>query len=640
MISSNSNWDREFRKKVFSPAFSLGHGRVTYEFTNRRSQKIFPHKLGRVEFRDNLQTDLDQSRNSLIQESIGQKDIEGYVYKTVSHTYTLPTLLGPDLLILAHGSPRSGGYENCSLIGAECEEGENSKCEPGKCRVGKLTRVKDDKWRYDSINVPGLYYFVFGTEVVRLRSITRGKFTLPAGSGEVDIPFIASPGGSVYLPPSTYSVETFTRRAVKSLDSVGLRSVKDSVDDFTRALLDGYQKTVGVQEEVKDKLLSNLKSTVSDQWYSYIEQAVNSVWLKRFEGAGFTNRDFSIECYKSLSSIYSSGLYVSLSGIRSSRINIDGSISRPIYNRLPGISGSYNDESRDTPAKWLTSGADNELSGSKTLIDTFYRVFLDPQTCYPLNLDWIAQHMGFMGSLWNLEWPSSVKRKLLENAHVNRAEGLPWTTDSSLDTLRRIDFSKIERVSVDGNLVTLKYRYSSKKFNSETGLVEIDTGNDLVVDMTGWQGILPSRGSLRTLLFMLWILGIKAPSPEEMQFDQNDNTYIVRSGLRENEANSPVNVPYIVDVLKVGDEKDAETLNYPNQLIADVSTCQDELSANTTVLRMPFYYNRNGKSWDAAKSIMENYCPSTSINRVQYAYEAADLLVAEDIFFEPVVDNA
>jgi hypothetical protein len=48
---------------------------------------------------------------------------------------------------------------------------------------------------------------------------------------------------------------------------------------------------------------------------------------------------------------------------------------------------------------------------------------------------------------------------------------------------------------------------------------------------------------------------------------------------------------------------------------------------------MPFYYNRNGVSWDAAESIMENWVPGTAVKRVQYGYAVADLLRADDLYF-------
>jgi len=640
MISSNSTWDRGSRKPDVSPAFSLGRAKVTYEFPNRRSQKIFSHRLGNITFRDGLGTQLSDSRNELIDEVYGQRDIGGYRYKPVSHTYIKPTLIGSDLTVLGHGAPRSGGYENCVLVGAECADGTDTQCEVGKCEVGRLSRVSGEKWRYDSLTVPGLYYFVFGTERVELRPIVRGRFSLPAGAGTIDVVYPASPSGTVYLPPNTYSAETFTRRVVRQVFSGtvdDLRLITDSVDNFARGLLGINQAEDRVEQGVKDRLLDLLYSTTDIAWHPSLLDTIENIWIQRYK---ITNRDFAFRCYEQLTELYSSGLQISMSGLKVARVVVDQEIGRPVYGRLPGISGSYNTDEGDTEAKWLTAGADSELSASKNLIDTFYRTFLNPATCYPLNLDWIAQHMGFIGGLWDLEWSASTKRALIDNAHVNRLpESGPWTTDPDLDTLRRIDLSKIERVSVSGQgVVTLAYRYSSKVYDAETNLTSINTHNDLVIDVSRWRGILPDRGNLLTLLFLMWIFEVKAPSPSELSFNSSDNTFTVLSGLRANQSTAPVNTPYIVDTLKVGDDTDAEVYNYPNQLIADVSTSQDELSANTMVVRMPFYYNRDGRSWDATRSVLENYAPETSIKRVQYSYANADLLVCEDVFFEPVVE--
>lgn len=637
MISSNSTWDRSSRKPDVSPAFSLRRAKVTFEFPNRQSQKIFSHTLGNITFSGGSELSLTESRNSLISETIGQKDVGGYRYKPVSHTYIKPTLLDTDLTVLAHGSPRSGGYENCEVISAQCAEGTPDKCEAGKCEIGRLIRVAGEKWRYDSLTVPGLYYFVYGTESVRLKTVSRGTFVLPAGVGEVSVNVPASINCDVYLPLNTYSAETFTRRVISDLSA---NTVTDSVDNFVRALLGRNQAEVKVEAEVRDRLLDSLRGSTIPDWHTPIESVIASIWSKKYEEDDLTNRGFAIEAYEELSVLYGQGLQVAMSGLKVAKVNPDLEIGRPIYGRLPGISGAYNDQDNpDNPARWLTSGADSELSRSKTLIDTFYRVFLNPDTCYPLNLDWIAQHMGFIGGLWDLEWSAAIKRTLLSNAHVNRLpDSLPWTTNPVLDTLRGIDFSKIERVSVSGSEVTLSYRYSSKIYNSETSLTEVETSNDLIIDMSRWQGILPGRGNKLTLLFMFWAFGIKAPSPEEMKYESDDSTFVVKSGLRENEASAPINTPYMVDVLRVGDDTDAEVGNFPNQLIADISTTQDELSANTMIVRMPFYYNRDGRSWDAARQVLENYAPETSIKRIQYAYSVADLLVAEDVFFEPVVE--
>jgi hypothetical protein len=460
---------------------------------------------------------------------------------------------------------------------------------------------------------------------------------LPAGVGTVNVPRVASIPATIYLPPNTYSSETFTRRVITTryADSVTVRSLTDSVDNFTRALLGTNQATVNAETAIRERLLSSLQSSLDPAWYEFVSDSIDSIW-----DVNLTNREFAIAAYGALTELYGSGIEVMMSGIRGSRVSVDDQIGRPVYGRLPGVEGTYNNpDEPNTPAKWLTSGADDLLSGTKHTLDNFYRTYLDPDTCYPLNLDWLAQHLGFVGGLWNLEWSNATKRLLLSNAHVNRVSGSMWTQDPSIDTLRRIDMGRIERVQVNSGtgVVTTAYRYSGRVYNTTTDLTTIGTFNNLVVDVSRWQGILPSRGSILTLLFMLWALGIKAHTPGELRYDSVTGTFVVRSGLRDRELSAPTNVPYIVDVLRAGTDTDAEVANYPNQLIAGIGTCQDELSANTTVVRMPFYYNRNGRSWDAAVSVMDNYSPSTSINRVQYAYSVADLLVADDVFFEPEV---
>lgn len=642
MISSNSTWDRGSAKKPLSPAFVKGPGRIIYEFENRRSTKIFSHTLGRIDFRLGLGDELSSGRNEQIEAVYGERSVDGYRYKAVSHVHVRPVLLGSDLTVLGHGVPVASGWENCAMAGATCAEGESdTKCEVGKCRIGTLSRVAGDRWRYDSLTVPGLYYFVFGIELVTLRSVTLGRFSLPAGAGAVNVNRVASVPATVYLPPNTYSAETFTRRVITTryAGSDTVRSLTDSVDTFIRSLLGLNQATVKVEAEVRDRLLDTLRSVLDPAWYGFVDEAVDEIWRSRFTGSDMTNRQFLVAAYETLTELYRSGVQVMMSGIKPSTVSIDDRIGRPVYGRLPGVEGVYNNpDTDDSPAKWLTAGADDVLSGTKHMLDNFYRTYLDPETCYPLNLDWLAQHFGFVGGLWDLEWPNATKRLLLRNAHVNAVSGSMWTRDPALDTLRRIDTGRIERVGVNTGtgVVTTAYRYSGKSYNTTTDLTTLETFNNLVVDVSRWQGILPSRGSLLTLLFMFWALNIKAHSPEELRYEPGTGTFVVRSGLRDRELNAPVNTPYAVDVLRVGTDTDAEVENYPNQLIADIGTCQDELSANTTVIRMPFYYNRNGRTWDAAVSVMSNYAPSTSINRVQYAYAVADLLVADDIFFEPV----
>jgi hypothetical protein len=243
--------------------------------------------------------------------------------------------------------------------------------------------------------------------------------------------------------------------------------------------------------------------------------------------------------------------------------------------------------------------------------------------------------MGFFGGMWNQEWNGSVKRLMLRNAHKNDlvADSLIWTTDPDESTLHQIDFSYIEQVTRNEvtNEVTTGIRYLTKEYDGESKLVSLQEVDSILADMSLWPGLIPSRGSKIAILFMFWVFGIKAPSCEE--FEYVDGGYRVKSGLRQLEFDAPVNMPIMYDVLHAGSEGDLEINNYSNQLVADISVCYDVNKSNTMVLRMPFYYNRDGISWDTAQSIMDNWVPSTATKRVQYAYAVADLLRADDILF-------
>jgi Phage tail protein (Tail_P2_I) len=636
MISSNSTWDRKSAKKLKSPAFVFGSARVYLEFENRFTSKIGNYRLGNVTFRKNLADDLESGRNEQITLNYENSTADGYRYKSVSHVHIPDTLLGPELEIFAHGSPGKNGFENCAIIRASCVDGTDKQCLAGKCKIGALSRVEGDKWRYDSFTVPGLHYYVYGSEYVDLRSIVRGKFVLPAGSGTVNVDRVASIPARVYLPPSTYESETFTRRVIVRLSDEGnIKSVTDSVDDFLRRLLYRSQATVEAEEQIYDKLVDTIKSTLDPVWHGVVTNGIEEVWIDR---GSQNNRDFLISCYYKLSEIYESGIQTALSRIKGSSIQIDEQIGRPVYGRLPGVEEAYNKEDDSVAvAKWLISGTDDFLSSSKTLLDNFYLLYLNPDTCYPPNLDWIAQHVGFTSNLWNSSWPDRVKRLLITNAHVNKLSGSMWTTDPEADTFRKIDLGFIEQYlynPVSG--ISTFYRYTSKVYDTETDLTGLVRFSNLVVDASAWTGLLPARGSMLSLMFMLWVFGIKAHSAEEFQGEPLNLT--VRSGLRELEITSPINTPYMVDMLKVGTDTDAEVNNFANQMIADMCTCQDELSANTVVVRMPFYYNRNGRTWDAAQHIVENYAPVTCVTRLQYAISTADLSVADDVFFEPSIE--
>jgi hypothetical protein len=632
---SNSSWDRSAKRISRSPAFSMKESAVVFEFPNRSRRKIFENSLGRVEFLSEPGR-LNNSRDEVIQKSYGERTLSGYRYPSVSHAHILPTLLSPELEILAHGTPVKGGWENCAMAGMSCSEGDDdTRCGVGKCLIGYLERDPEfsDRWIFNSYVTPGLYYYVYGVEYVNLKTVIRGKFILPAGLDTINVQRKSSILTTVYLPPNTYEKETFTRRVIKSLDP---ESLQDSLNVFLRAVMGSeILATIPAEKRTYEKVVNTVIKSLPGVWSEFVIKEIDSVWINKFL---YNNREFLIKCYEILGDLYSRGVQVSKSSFNRSSVSVDTDISRPVYNRLPGITGSYNSDNPDSDvAAWLVSGSDMELSRSKTLIDRFYSVFLDPETCYPPNLDWIAQHMGFFGGMWNLEWSTDVKRLLLANAHKNSlSPGGIWTDDPDLDTLRQLDLSATEEVEEsvieEVNKIVTVSRYKEKVFNEEFLIVETVTVPDLLIDMSSWPGLIPSRGSLVTTMFLFWAFGIKAISAEEMTISE-DGSYRVRDGLRRVELDSPVNLPVIYDVLHVGTEQDSEVGVYGNQLVAGMGVCRDTNLSNTVVIRMPFYYNRDGRTWNSARSIVENWMPGTVEKRLQYGYAAADLLVAEDILY-------
>lgn len=95
---------------------------------------------------------------------------------------------------------------------------------------------------------------------------------------------------------------------------------------------------------------------------------------------------------------------------------------QPITLRLPGENSAYRkdeewegyDPELDPPiARWLEDPWDKLLTDSKDKIDNFHTNYLNPETCYPEALDWLAQFCGFTGDYWSSSWDEAVKRQLL-----------------------------------------------------------------------------------------------------------------------------------------------------------------------------------------------------------------------------------
>ncbi len=87
----------------------------------------------------------------------------------------------------------------------------------------------------------------------------------------------------------------------------------------------------------------------------------------------------------------------------------------PVTILLPGESGAYTD---NETVRWLMAPWD---SGTAALIESlrnFYARSLDPLSCEPKYLDWLAQWAGFTGDYWDVRWPERIKRELIAAAYL------------------------------------------------------------------------------------------------------------------------------------------------------------------------------------------------------------------------------
>jgi hypothetical protein len=228
-----STWDRESGKKGRSPSITSAH--VIAEFDRTKKAKIFAHKLGGISFERSR--DLNADRQRVIDSQLGELGLDGFKYKNVGHVYDLDLITSKafassySYTIYAHGHPlggtEHGGMESCSRHGLVCKEGEgeNNLCNPGRCAIGTLTRIRGAKWKYQSANTFGtddipLVYYVSGVDKVELRSVLRGNAETYTTSGpvRVGVDKPASAYKVVYLPPELYFSDDFIETALQRID--------------------------------------------------------------------------------------------------------------------------------------------------------------------------------------------------------------------------------------------------------------------------------------------------------------------------------------------------------------------------------------------------------------------------------------
>lgn len=326
-------------------------------------------------------------------------------------------------------------------------------------------------------------------------------------------------------------------------------------------------------------------------------------------------------------------------------------------------------------AKFLVSGVDEFLIDKKNSIDNFYRDFLDPDTCNPDLLNWLAQHIGLFGELWNELWDKDLKSTMIKNAFGwfdrNSTVSLPnnkvvltekgknlksapfdndkiWTDDETEVNNILIDFSKIEKIRLNTNNVKDilgEYKYVKREYDSEQRLVNENYIDNVFFNKEAWNGLFEAKGSVLAIAFLSSLMNLKSCSAKELEIinvgeDFESNKIIrPRSGLRDVEQNASPLLPCKFEVIQVGDETDAEINNYSNQLVADVSRVSSLEESKNLYFRVPYYYNRDGKSWDRVNYITKNWVPNNFNSRVQYPYLSANLWSVGDAFFEPKLES-
>ena len=720
---NTSAWN-SLRSKSRNPALLPAH--ITVEFDRTKKNRIFAHKLGSVDF--SARRDVNADRQTVIDKEIGNIGINGFKYKNIGHVYSGGVVSsslvsgGSTYPIHSHGLPLGGtehaGMESCSRYGLKCQAGAgtDSLCDPGRCIIGTLERVNEGKWKYTSKNtygtssVPVVYYLPAERSVV-LKTVLRGHYTTYSGAGaplRVSVNKPASASTKIYLPPKFYYSKDFIDTAIVTTDerlrdvarkpattTVGLsnrkaRFVQNIIISAYPGTSEGYLNDrlhVTATEEIKNALLASF-SGLDTEWAERCVDIINEEFSYRYARI-YDGLDLISAVYDRVKSLFGSILQVTQSSLLNPRISFGKeSISRPVYSRLPGLAEGYRSDpffsDVETPTQWLVSGTDEFLSKKKDSIASFYADYLDPDTCNPALLDWLAQHVGLFGSFWNELWDDKIKRALIKNSFgwwdrelsavipalgtVLTAKGdalekfpftqpewsldptttawsgssFSWSSFSSWsgngDNLLGIKLDEIETISVENGTIASDQIFKVKTYSETTDRISLFFADMARVDKSLWNGLIEAKGSLLSVAFLSSVFGLKAHSPAELQIvDLERKIFRPKTGLRNAEITAPILLPYKQDVIQVGTVEDSSVGNYTNQLVAGVSRVSSVSESHNVFFRVPYYYNRNGKSWDRVSYIAKNWMPSNLNVRVQYAHLSASLWAVGDAFFEPEV---
>lgn len=686
-----STWDSIQTKPKTRPSFIPAD--VVIEFERTKVPRVVTHIPGSIDFTDVI--NINVQRQETIEREIENSTPKGFKFSNIGYVFSKKAITPKSIEteqynIYAHGIP-SKLKENCSGVRLKCEsnEGSDKECNPGKCVIGTIERIKDSKWAYISFAKFGneqksVIYYIPAKESVQLKTILRGRFE------GLNITSPASVASTIYLPPKFYFSEDFIDTALIRINSrleEGLNKPSTSIIGYEDRKELFIQKIAtlaskpptggfinqelysGVTDSVVDVLLDSF-SSINEIWFDIIKEIILTNKTSQV-----TNFDLILNVYNEVFDLFDKLIQVIPSSVKKADYTFNkDTMARPIYSRLPGLAEAYRSDpafsDQETPTQWLVSGADEFLSAKKSDIADFYTNYLDPKTCSPFVLDWLAQHLGLTGELWNIDWTRDIKVGMIENMFgwwdrevfvetpneggVNnvltpKGETLQlmpftepvWTSNQEEDNSLQVILSKIRSIKVDENgNITGDGGLVKKTYNEENNKVVLEEVDNIKFFKGLWNGLTEAKGSLLAVVFLSSLFKLKSHISLELEVIEQENgvkTLKPKSGLRSAELNAPVLLPVKYDVPQVGSSLDAKIKNYSNQLIAGVTEVTSVERSKNVFFRVPYYYNRNGRSWKNVEYIAKSWLPSNINARVQYPYLSAGLWAVGDAFFKPEI---
>ena len=447
----------------------------------------------------------------------------------------------------------------------------------------------------------------------KVKTYMEGKWNVKHTTYETNREFISSTFRymrSLFKKTIQVTRSGFKKSSVRSISDENVRPIYLRLPSASNSYRpEGYEDILVVAEE-NDRFMLPISSLEIGTIVSTSDRKISYQFLPRIITEEPERRRLG------MSPIYSSRTKEELYSPRD-----DKSWSRMIEDQLP----------KSPVAKWILAGADEFLREKKHQIEDFYYMYLDPTECSPKNLDWLAQHVGLSAPVWNVNWAVEYKRALIRNS-------LGWFDKELTQTIGTQEYKTIKGEVLDQHpFNAAPWRDSETVPENKIDLADVDLSDislqDYSVYKKEWDGIGESKGSILTLVFLFSLFKIKAHTEDEIS--SRDGIFKVKDGIRKYEVNAPILLPTKYDLVQVGTASDYQVGAFTNQLVAQRTTITTSEDANNIFFRLPFYYNRDGKSWDLVKSIADYWVQAKLNSRVQYPYLAANLWRQGDAFFEP-----